>query len=202
MSGKRLSQTTWPERFSIGLQIGTKGGRASVSPDIKANLYLPKKESQHADYTVSPVTGTPPLTVQFSDLSTGQPMTWNWTFGDGSKSNEQNPEHMYSGIGRYTVTLEVSNAQGQDIIRNPDQIVVNSGRITGPNGIIWVTSSPTGARVSVDGVYVGETPLKSSVPAGVRQVKVSQDGFYDWVGYMQIRQGVFTYGPDIILRKV
>lgn len=43
LSGKRLSHTTWPENFSIALQIGTKGARAIVNPNIEANLYLPKK---------------------------------------------------------------------------------------------------------------------------------------------------------------
>jgi gliding motility-associated-like protein len=34
---------------------------------------------------------------------------WQWDFGDGSFSSEQNPEHKYAGIGPYTVTLKVSS---------------------------------------------------------------------------------------------
>lgn len=202
MRGKRLSHTVWPEQFSIGLQIGSKGARTSINPGIEANLYFPKRESLHADFAVSPDSGTPRLSVKFSDLSTGQPTMWNWTFGDGSTSHEQNPEHVYSGVGRYTVTLQVSNTQGHDTIRNPVQITVNSGRVTGPNGFIWVTSSPSGARVSVDGVYIGDTPLTSSgVSAGACLVKVSKDGFYDWVGRIQVSKETFTYIPKVILRK-
>ena len=47
--------------------------------------------------------------VQFTDTSTGSVNEWYWTFGDGSYSYEQNPHHMYTSIGTYTVTLYSSN---------------------------------------------------------------------------------------------
>lgn len=174
------------------------------NPIVKETFTIPlKPESLHADFAVSPDTGTPPLMVQFSDLSTGHPTSWNWTFGDGSISHEQNPTHIYSGIGRYKVTLEVGNDQGQDIIRKPEKVTVKSGIISGPNGFIWVTSIPSESQVYIDGMFIGKTPLKSSgVPVGIHQITVSQDGFNDWIGYIQTNQGVFTYVPKVILRKV
>ena len=62
-----------------------------------------------ANFTADPVTGAPPLSVQFTDLSTGTPTKWKWNFGDGTFSTLKNPLHVYGGIGRYTVTLEVEN---------------------------------------------------------------------------------------------
>jgi len=39
---------------------------------------------------------------------------WNWSFGDGANSTEQNPTHIYSMTGNYTVNLSVANANGTD----------------------------------------------------------------------------------------
>jgi hypothetical protein len=41
--------------------------------------------------------GPPPQLVKFTDLSTGEITSWEWDFGDGAKSSEQNPEHTYMG---------------------------------------------------------------------------------------------------------
>lgn len=52
-------------------------------------------------------------TVSFTDLSTGNPTAWDWNFGDGTTSTEQNPAHTYPpGAASYNVTLRVSNEVG------------------------------------------------------------------------------------------
>jgi PKD repeat protein len=53
-------------------------------------------------------------TVRFKDASTtlSTPITsWNWDFGDGETSTEQNPRHVYSDDGNYEVTLTVTNKE-------------------------------------------------------------------------------------------
>jgi PKD repeat protein len=67
-----------------------------------------------ADFSGSPTTGYVPLTVDFTDLSTGAPDSWSWTFGDGGTSTAQNPSHTYNDVGTYTVTLTATNAYGSD----------------------------------------------------------------------------------------
>lgn len=56
------------------------------------------------------------LVVTFSDLSTNNPNTWNWTFGDGNSSFVQSPTHTYSSYGTYQVCLTTSNACGQQTL--------------------------------------------------------------------------------------
>ena len=53
-----------------------------------------------------------PFTVNFTDLSTGGPVAWDWDFGDGNTSNQQNPSHTYANPGTYTVTLTVTGPNG------------------------------------------------------------------------------------------
>ncbi len=68
-----------------------------------------------ADFSASPTSGNAPLTVTFTDQSTGSPTSWNWNFGDGSDPvTEYNPMHTYSTAGSYTVEETVSNEAGED----------------------------------------------------------------------------------------
>jgi PKD repeat protein len=53
------------------------------------------------------------LTVAFSNNSTTA-TTYNWNFGDGQTSTEASPNHVYSAIGTYTVTLIANNNCGAD----------------------------------------------------------------------------------------
>ncbi|WP_268035014.1 PKD domain-containing protein [Algoriphagus sp. PAP.12] len=50
--------------------------------------------------------------VEFQDLSTGDVLIWEWDFGDGQTSNEQNPIHIYKDKGLYTVTLTTTDSIG------------------------------------------------------------------------------------------
>ncbi|MFM9951680.1 MAG: PKD domain-containing protein [Saprospiraceae bacterium] len=52
-----------------------------------------------------------PLNFQFHDLSYSElPITsWQWDFGDGSTSTEQNPQHAYDTLGGYLVTLTIAS---------------------------------------------------------------------------------------------
>jgi PKD repeat protein len=65
-----------------------------------------------ANFVGSPTSGNAPLTVYFTDLSSGNPTSWVYDFGDGISSIwEQNPSHTYSQPGNYTVMLAVSDAE-------------------------------------------------------------------------------------------
>ncbi|HKG26431.1 MAG TPA: PKD domain-containing protein, partial [Thermomicrobiales bacterium] len=52
-----------------------------------------------AGFSGAPTSGTSPLSVAFSDSSTGSPTSWNWDFGDGATSTAQNPTHTYTAAG-------------------------------------------------------------------------------------------------------
>jgi PKD repeat protein len=65
-----------------------------------------------ADFTATPLLGIVPLIVEFTDTSTGNPVSWNWNFGDGSSSTTRHPSHIYLLPGDYTATLTVQNSAG------------------------------------------------------------------------------------------
>lgn len=77
-----------------------------------------------AQFTANPTSGAPPLAVQFTDQSTGNPTSWSWNFGDGGTSTLQSPQHTYTSAGSYDVTLICSNAQGADTLSRTGYIIV------------------------------------------------------------------------------
>lgn len=78
-----------------------------------------------AEFNANNVSGCAPLTVTFSDQSTGNPTFWNWDFGGGNLSNLQNPTMTFSTPGVYSVTLVVRNGDGTNGITKTDFITVN-----------------------------------------------------------------------------
>jgi gliding motility-associated-like protein len=67
----------------------------------------------NAHFHPSVLTGSSPLPVVFTDSSTINPVSWTWTFGDGSAgSTVQNPNHTFANPGTYTVTETVTDANG------------------------------------------------------------------------------------------
>lgn len=95
-----------------------------------------------AAFSVSPTSGTVPLTVSFTDSSTGSPTAYYWTFGDGSTSTTRNPTHTYTTSGTYTAKL----------------IVEKNGSTSSKSMTISVGSQPIKADFIVDRTS-GTAPL-------------------------------------------
>lgn len=64
------------------------------------------------DVVADKTDGCRPLTINFSDAINNPPATYNWNFGDGASSTDQNPSHTYTNHGIFTVTLTVTDANG------------------------------------------------------------------------------------------
>jgi len=79
----------------------------------------------HAAFSCDKSEGTAPLTVNFTDESTGDKDLYFWNFGDDSTSSLQNPVHTYMNAGLYSVQLIVTGPAGADTLRKTDYITVN-----------------------------------------------------------------------------
>jgi len=112
-------------------------GTAAGAPDVDIRL-VPRPQGAGFDmgayemegetppeaaFTADVTTGPAPLTVQFTDQSTGDITSWLWDFGDSTTSTGQNPVHTYMAPGSYTVSLTVANT-GSDTETRVDYIVV------------------------------------------------------------------------------
>lgn len=95
--------------YSVTLTVVNSKGSNSTQ---KINYITVSTQPPSSNFLSNITSGNIPLTVQFTDTSTGSPALWNWNFGDGSTSTEQNPTHTYFSAGTYDVKLAVSNAAG------------------------------------------------------------------------------------------
>jgi PKD repeat protein len=115
----------------VTFTAGETEGQATVwatTGEITGSVRIQVSElaPPQADFTGTPLIGSVPLTVTYTDLSLGAPSGWTWDFGDGASSEEQNPTHVYTAIGTYTVTLTASNALDADTRSRSSYIAVTA----------------------------------------------------------------------------
>ena len=104
-----------------------------------------------ADFKGDPTSSPAPLTVTFTDQSTGTITSWEWDFGDDGTSTVQNPTHIYNDPGLYTVSLTVTGPLGSDTEIKSDYITVVSEYV----------------YVEPGGICDGYTPCYSQIQDGI-----------------------------------
>ncbi|MET0634428.1 MAG: PKD domain-containing protein [Chitinophagaceae bacterium] len=87
-------------------------------------FYVPAAAQLKADFTSTSPTGCSPLLVNFTDVSTGVPVSWRWDLGNGTISTLKNPTATYFNPGTYNVKLVVKNASGSDSVTRQQFITV------------------------------------------------------------------------------
>jgi PKD repeat protein len=96
-----------PRTYNVTVEVRLS---EEVFTDI-LQVKVTELENLAASFDVSTTSGTAPLTVTFTDTSSGSPTQWTWDFDDG-KSSVQNPIHNFTEPGSYNVTLIVTNESG------------------------------------------------------------------------------------------
>ncbi len=116
--------------------------------------YITVSTTPTAQFVGTPTSGNSPLTVNFTNQSTGGATSWSWNFGDSGTSTAQNPSHQYTVAGTYTVTLTASNACGSDQEVKTNYITVTSTPVNIALNKTATASSTSGTNVAgraVDG---------------------------------------------------
>lgn len=101
---------SWSTSGTKTITVTVSNASGSVSGTHRVTVYEPVQ----ADFTGSPASGVAPLTVEFTNTSTGDYDTCAWDFGDGVTSTLESPSHTYTAIGTYTVTLSIDGPGGID----------------------------------------------------------------------------------------
>ena len=103
-----LAYTRLPCQFRNTMPYRDHSMSSSVTKTNVITVYpSPSAPQLVAKFTASPLNGTAPLRVQFTDQSTGSPVAFNYDFGDGFHATSKNPVHTYRFPGVYNVTLTI-----------------------------------------------------------------------------------------------
>ena len=98
-----------PGTYTVTLTVTNAAG----SNTLTRTGYITVYEPPTVNFNASSTTGCFPKSVQFTDMSTAgmgnTNVTWQWDFGNGSTSTQQNPVALYTSAGSFTVTLKVTN---------------------------------------------------------------------------------------------
>lgn len=83
--------------------------------DLYAHVTFELKDKAcegNVDFTADKTQGNAPLSVQFTDKSVMQGVSWAWTANGEAFSTEQNPKKVFDKTGKYTIELTVTDAEG------------------------------------------------------------------------------------------
>ncbi len=148
-------------------------------------------ETPQSDFSLSAQTGKAPLSVDFTDESidgTASITIWEWDFGDGGSSNEQNPQYIYETAGSYDVSLTVTSTDGSDTSTQVEAVIVDPEdtvtkiTIVDARGIPLPDVSVTSEVFTVEATASNEMSqlLLSTRPSGTQGVvRLQKEGYVD-----------------------
>jgi RHS repeat-associated protein len=106
-----------------------------------------------------PYSGTPGQTITFNGTKStgpsGQSLSYEWSFGDGSTGTGKSPTHSYTAVGTYTVSLTVIDNLGGSSTASTTATIANIP-----------TANPGGPYISTVGEAVVFNGSKSREPSG------------------------------------
>ncbi len=108
---------TTPDAFYVYSQPGTYSvslfaNNVDCGDTLTEVNYITVLPRPTADFSIDHDEDCQPgIPFVFTDNSTGA-VSWDWDFGDGTTSTQQNPSHTYNIFGEFTVCLTITNAQG------------------------------------------------------------------------------------------
>jgi PKD repeat protein len=115
---------TAPGNYTVRLTAtNLNGNDTRVKYDL---ITVNESTAIEAEFTSNVTTGTVPLSIEFTDSSTNNPVAWFWDFGDGGTSTEQNPIHTYISEGIFTVSLNATNSGGSNMTTKTELITATS----------------------------------------------------------------------------
>jgi len=171
-----------------------------ISRNLSRNIIVTEPALQNADFVANITTGNVPLTINFTDLSTGNPTNWEWDFdNDGSvDSNEQNPIHIFTEAGIYTVSLNVSDGTNSDTETKIDYITVNEVVFTLelPDSIYFPEDGYTSLDLAEYITYSNIEELTITY-TGNNEVEISNEGLV-----LQLSASANWFGEELVYINV
>lgn len=117
---------TYSTAGTYTVKLTVKNNLDVTNTNIKTNYITVNgaTNAPFAHFTSNNAYGSAPLSVSFTDTSSGSPTRWLWEFGDGAVCPDQNPVYTYSTAGTYTVKLTATNDAGSNTVIQSNYVIV------------------------------------------------------------------------------
>jgi len=202
---------TFTEAGSYYVSLSVSNGTGTDTETKADYIIVLSPTSLTADFEADVIEGSTPLTVNFTDLSTGGPTSWSWDFNsDGTEdASVQNPSYTFTEAGSYDVGLTVSNGDGTDTETKSSYITVTDGTISDDTEITIKKGTPFESNKPIDPWYDYTysqsiyTPNEVRVSGDILEIRWQYNSYEDFTDDINIYMGEtdkasFVSGDDWI----
>ena len=147
-TGMGHTQASFSEPEFLQQLLGGLETTAGVTPNDECGVPEANTAPEITSLTANPQSGEAPLEVAFDVEATdadGDDLTYEWDFGDGATSDEEDPVHTYTEPGTYEATVTVSD--GTDSATDSVTIEVTEPQAGGGEPALKVAGKPKLVRV-------------------------------------------------------
>ncbi|PLW95424.1 MAG: hypothetical protein C0593_14185 [Marinilabiliales bacterium] len=184
----------------------------SIARDFSINEVLEVEFS--ADQTTS---FAAPLTVQFTDMTSMNPTSWSWDFGDGQTSTDQNPDHTYLEDGVYNVSLTAENAEESNTKTKTSYIQIGVEGIASSNFVTDIIIYPNpfsenavlsfslnnSTFIQVDIIDLtgksGNSVFSGILNSGEHKISIRQQDLCEGVYFLRIHNENYSYIKKMVI---
>jgi glucose/arabinose dehydrogenase len=169
-----------PAANPVDIEIGPNNDVFYVDMEggaVHRITYTAANQPPTARITATPTSGAEPLTVQLDGTASsdpeGAPLSYAWSFGDGSGDTRATTSHVYSTPGSYTATLTVTDSGG---LTDRSAITITVGNVPPTvSSQVQITDRNTGAVIPT--YKVGDTITASGSATNSNQQPLPASAF-------------------------